>query len=177
MVETLVSAWLRGAVPRLTNTGACVAGARFGLELLSRLGVESCVTQVDAIGLDEQSYMEVINGKGPTGWSVGALSVTTAPNAWNGHVVLETNDWFIDLTAGQFDRPDKGILFGNGLCVPVGELTHHVGIWQGDWFEVPVAQGHYLFRDAVIQRDITKAPDWHGGLELLKETVDIQVVI
>lgn len=173
MVETLSSVWLRGAAPRLSTDGACVAGARFGLEFLTRFGVESWVTQVDAIGLDELSYREVLNGEGPTGWSVGALSVTSVPNKWNGHVVVETNDWFVDLTAGQFDRPDKGIMFGHGLCVPVGELTHHVGIWQGDWFEVPVAKGHYLFRDAVVQRDITKAPDWHGGLDLLKETVKI----
>lgn len=172
MVGMLASVWLNGAAPRLSDSSACVASARFGWELLHWAGVEAWVTQVDAIGLDEQSYMEVINGEGPTGWSVGALSMTEVPNKWNGHVVVETNDWFIDLTAGQFDRPDKGIMFGNGLCVPVGELTHHVGVWQGDWFEVPVAQGHYLFRDAVVQRDITKAPDWHGGLELLKETVD-----
>jgi hypothetical protein len=172
MVETLSSVWLRGAAPRLTTDGACVAGARFGLEFLKHAGIESWVTQLDAIALDEQSYREMLNGEGPTGWSVGALSVTEVPNKWNGHVVVETNDWFIDLTAGQFDRPDKGIVFGHGLCVPVGELIDHVGIWQGDWFEVPVAQGHYLFRDAVVQRDIKKAPDWHGGLTLLKETVD-----
>ena len=172
MVETLSSVWLRGAAPRLTTDGACVASARFGLEFLKHAGIESWVTQLDAIALDEQSYREMLNGEGPTGWSVGALSVTEVPNKWNGHVVVETNDWFIDLTAGQFDRPDKGIVFGHGLCVPVGELIDHVGIWQGDWFEVPVAQGHYLFRDAVVQRDIKKAPDWHGGLTLLKETVD-----
>lgn len=172
MIETLSSVWVRGAVPRLTTAGACVAGSRFGLEYLRQVGIDCWVTQVDAIGLDEQSYEEVLNGEGPTGWSVGALSVTEVPNKWNGHVVVETNEWFVDLTAGQFDRPDKGIVFGHGLCVPVGELVEHVGVWQGDWFEVPVAQGHYLFRDAVVQRDITKAPDWHGGLNLLKETVD-----
>lgn len=172
MVETLSSVWLRGAAPRLTNAGACVAGSRFGWEYLKQVGIESWVTQVDAIGLDEQSYKEMLNGEGPTGWSVGALSVTEVPNKWNGHVVVETNEWFIDLTAGQFDRPDKGIVFGHGLCVPVGELIHHVGIWQGDWFEVPVAQGHYLFRDAVVKRDINTAPDWHAGVRLLRETVD-----
>jgi hypothetical protein len=172
VMETLSSVWLRGAAPRLTTDGACVAGSRFGLEFLKQTGIEAWVTQVDAIALDEQSYREMLNGEPPTGWSVGALSVTEVPNKWNGHVIVETNQWFIDLTAGQFDRPDKGIVFGNGLCVPTGKLIDHVGIWQGDWFEVPVAQGHYLFRDAVVQRDIKKAPDWHGGLTLLKETVD-----
>lgn len=173
MVKTLTQTWLKGVAPRLSTVSACVAGARFGSEYLKRFGIKSWAAQVDAIGLDEQSYQEMLNGEGPTGWSIGAISVTDVPNKWNGHVVVETNEWFIDLTAGQFDRPDKGILFGNGLCVPVGELVHHVGIWQGDWFEVPVAQGHYLFRDAVVQRDITKAPDWHSGLILLKETVNI----
>lgn len=173
LVDALAKEWLAGVVPRLDEIGACVAGARFGWEYLTRLGIKAWVTQVDAIGLDELSYKEVMNGEGPTGWSIGALSVTSVPNKWNGHVVVETDGWFVDLTAGQFDRPDKGIMFGNGLCVPQTQLVHHVGVWQGDWFEVPVAQGHYLFRDAVIQRDIRKAPDWHAGLNLLKETVKI----
>jgi hypothetical protein len=173
LVKDLGFTWVQAVMPRLQETGACVAGSRFGSEFLKELGVNAWVTQLDAIAIDEQSYNEMISGEAPNGWSVGAFSMTTVPNKWNGHVVVETTNWFIDLTAGQFDRPDKGIVFGNGLCVPTEKIIFHENIWQGDWFEVPVEQGHYLFRDAVVKRDITKAPDWRNGLNILRETVKI----
>jgi hypothetical protein len=173
LVKDLASIWVQAVMPRLPDVGACVAGSRFGSEFMKELGVHAWATQLDAIAIDEQSYQEMLRGEAPNGWSVGAFSMTTVPNKWNGHVVVETTNWFIDLTAGQFDRPDKGIVFGNGLCVPAEEIIFHENIWHGDWFEVPVAQGHYLFRDAVVKRDITKAPDWHNGLDILRATVKI----
>ena len=172
LVESLAQVWMLGAAPKVVQN-ACVAGARFAVEYLRRVGVEAWATQVDALALDEQSYQDVLAKRNPTGWSVGALSLTTVPNTWNGHVVVETQDWFIDLTAGQMSRPHKEITILNGLCVPTEKLLYHENVWQGEWYEVPVSQGHYLFRDAVVQRDITTAPDWHGGLELLRDVVKL----
>lgn len=172
LVLSLGEVWTRGVAPRLVQN-SCVAGARFAIEYLRLMGIDAWATQVDALALDEKSYADILCGNEPTGWSVGALSLTTVPNAWNGHVVVETQDWFIDLTASQFDRPERGIIMGSSVCVPTDRLAHHVGVWQGDWFEAPAVRGHYLFRDAVVQKDITQAPDWHDGVTLLRETIKV----
>ena len=70
--------------------------------------------------------------------------------------MVETEHHFIDFTAGQFDRPQHGIVTGSPLIVP-----HHRLVETDVWWEVPITEGIYTFRDAEYPSSPRNAPDWH----------------
>jgi hypothetical protein len=69
---------------------------------------------------------------------------------------VETEHHFIDFTAGQFDRPQHGIVTGSPLIVPNSRLVEIKDGWK-----VPIIKGVYAIRDAKYPASPRNAPDWH----------------
>lgn len=139
------------------RVNSCVLAARLSTLALSHFGVDSSVHHVDAVAMNTLWYkMYLEQGVPPSklppeAWAVGAVTGENATathkvdltGGFMGHVIVTTRDYLIDITANQFDRPEKAIITGAPLIVPQEHIkqTEH-------GFDIPVFQGVYILRPA-----------------------------
>lgn len=152
--------------PTLSTPRACVLAARITNLMLTEFGISHLITHVDAFIVNDE-WRDFINSGGhlrgiampETAWSIGYNSAEKPERkSLPGHLVVETDNYFVDLSSRQFDRPQHNIETDSPMVVPLGSLTELPnGVWS-----VPIRKGHYLFRDAAVPR--TPGPsftDWH----------------
>lgn len=172
VLEVAKDFWVREVVP-ITVPNACILASRILTYSLNKYGITANATQIDAICYNNEGYRLRNNlsafKASKTAWSVGIMSepsnewimsqITSGTNPFTrdffGHLIVETEHHFIDFTAGQFDRPQHGIVTGSPLIVPFSELQEAKGSWL-----VPIIQGKYLFRDAKHPSSPKNMPDW-----------------
>ena len=86
------------------------------------------------------------------------------PNGFSGHLIVETENFMIDLSAQQFDRPQHEIVTGGPLVVPLSDLTEvRQGFVLNETWSVPIELGHYWFNDAVLPTRPSNSNDWRYG--------------
>jgi hypothetical protein len=173
VLEVAKDFWLREVVP-VTVPNACILASRILTVALNKYGVAANATQLDAVCWNDEGYRlrndVVASRESKTAWSVGVMSkpsdqwitneIASGRNPFErdffGHLVVETEHHFIDFTAGQFDRPQHGIVTGSPLIVPNSHLVETKDGWK-----VPIIKGVYTIRDAKYPASPRNAPDWH----------------
>ena len=172
VLEVAKDFWLREVAP-VTVPNACILASRIITVALAKYNVQCWATQVDAVCWNAEGYRlrNDLNAfrSSPTAWSVGVMSepsdrwlrdeVLAGNNPFErkffGHLIVETQNHFVDFTAGQFDRPQHGIVTGTPLAVPYSRLTETKDGWV-----VPIQEGVYVFRDAQYPASPQGTPDW-----------------
>jgi len=91
----------------------CINGTRVGIHVLRNVGVEAKPVAVEFAILNRFAA-ELYLGGVPVGdwpehaYSIGARSDhEPAEGGWAGHLMIEGEDWVMDLSARQFHRPGK----------------------------------------------------------------------
>ena len=186
VLEVAKDFWVREVAP-VTVPNACVLATRILTVALNKYGVTANATQIDAACWNAEGYRLrndlAATRQSKTAWSVGVMSepsrtwianeIASGSNPFDrdffGHLVVETEHHFIDFTAGQFDRPQHGIITGSPLIVP-----NHRLVETDVWWEVPITEGIYTFRDAKYPSSPRNAPDWTANYKRdAKRLVDL----
>lgn len=124
--------------------GNCIEVSRIAVAVWRRLGIDCKPVACDVVALNAAGRV-LADTKVPIAswpsfaWSVGAESGGRIEHdgsgvephrltAWSGHLVVHGRDWFADLTAQQFSRPDKRIVIDGAI---VGPLNDGVGVEIG----------------------------------------------
>jgi hypothetical protein len=105
------------------RVNSCILSTRIGVEVLGRFGLKArprpvnvLVQNLDAYRLSEQRVP--VEQWPDDAWSVGvAPGQAPRPGSWPGHLVIELREpdqprVLIDLTADQFDRPERNLKVG-----------------------------------------------------------------
>jgi hypothetical protein len=127
----------------------CINGTKVVVETFHHYGVEAEATQVDVSVFNRtgwECYQRDISLETwpKHAWSVGVYEgqgthVPTGPNRWNGHLVALTGEDVVDISARQFQRPDRGIA--------IDALTFRGEVPYEGWCHVDVHnQTHVLYR-------------------------------
>ena len=165
VLSELASFYATRIVPTLATLRACVFASRLTSAILTRFEIPHKVTHVDVLVVNDEwwdFYIEKriteITELPETAWSVGCNSdEKPQANGFPGHLVVETEDFFVDLSSGQFDRPQHKILTNSPLVAPLGDLLE----LHDDWWSIPILEGRYVFRDAAVPRMPSQSsPDW-----------------
>jgi hypothetical protein len=83
-------------------------------------------------------------------------------NGFDGHLVVVTESFYVDLTAYQFDRIAQGIETGGSLVAPRENITYPFVLTErseNSWFHIALKQGHMLFLNNNNQA-YKNSPDW-----------------
>ena len=97
-----------------SNNGACINATYVGLEVLRRLGVEASPSAWDAMVMNEEARLLMMDqtpvDEWPdTAWSVGVNAKTRDADGVGFHAVIQMREGILDLSSVQFDRPHKNI--------------------------------------------------------------------
>jgi hypothetical protein len=165
VLRELASFYSARVVPTLATLRACVFAARLTSEILTEFEIPHEIAHVDVLVVNDE-WWEYCVEKGisdvahvpDTVWSVSCYSnEKPEKNGFPGHLVVETDDFLVDLSSGQFDRPQHKILTNSPLVAPMGSLLE----LHDDWWSVPILEGRYLFRNAAVPRMPSRgSPDW-----------------
>jgi hypothetical protein len=162
--------------PHLPCAAMCVFATRITSLVLAKLGITHLCSHLDVTCMNDEmlQFHSAPLEKLPTtanSWlclstpGFGSMPIIAADcRPFYGHMVVETDNFFIDLTAHQFDQPKHRIVTGSPLIIPLGSLTEHRFTFsrnkRDDWWSVPIARGHYFFREATCQNIPRTEADW-----------------
>lgn len=164
--------------PRMRDLRSCVMAARLATKSLDRIGIPNQFSHVDATCLNDEWLHHAQLGTPAeevplTAWSISVWSNHDLvfrpsgnydPNGFSGHLIVETENFMIDLSAQQFDRPQHEIITGGPLVVPLSDLTEvRQGFVLNETWSVPIELGHYWFNDAVLPTRPSNSNDWRYG--------------
>lgn len=175
LLREVADFWTKEIQPKVVPQ-ACVLASRITTYALSRFGIKWEVHHSDALAVNDEWYnlyfeqgvpQELLP---PTAWSVGAVTmknvvgthrhITFGDKGFSGHLVVTTDEHFIDLSSGQFDRPNNGIITGAPLIVSRSLITKPQTLRARDFISVPITQGKFLLRRAKVKADYKWTPDW-----------------
>lgn len=145
--------WVAEVEPNIISN-SCISAARLAHEVLRYFAIPHRTEVVSVIAFNDLAYEQYGEGI-PTSawpdeaWSVACLtpdyntgSLPKPTTGFDGHMVLLTQHYCLDLTVSQFDRPSKNILTGGPLITPYHELRIAKG-----WRHQPLRAGHMIWRE------------------------------
>lgn len=162
--------------PLLPSDAMCVFATRITSLLLTELRIKHTCSHLDVICMNDEMF-ECLStppdARPETAFECGTLSIDRplpsssdeeVDNAFYGHMIIETSNFFVDLTAHQFDLPEQRIVTGSPLVVPLGSLTeprlNYLGFEMDNVWSVPIERGHYFFRNAMLQDVPRTEAEW-----------------
>jgi hypothetical protein len=165
-LRILADYWTEKVTP-VVDARSCVLAGRVASVVLNRIGISTAVYHTDTVAMNELWYeLFVVKGLAqallpPEAWCVGAVTGEVKGThrnmvgGFSGHLIVTTPNYFVDLSAGQFDRPSHGIVTGSPLIV---HRENIVDSEQGKM--VPIQQGLYIVRPAEKPASYKWTPDW-----------------
>lgn len=179
------------------NTNNCILSTRLGVDVLKRYGLDAKAQPVIVAAFNREGYEMYARNVPPSQWPDDAWSVGVAGTgesdrdvrAWDGHLVVLLRNppnaegrkvrTLIDLTADQFDRPERGIYVGGPVFMdltstwtPHDPLFTTMGAGSPDDVRTVV-----LYKPQVNAGDWRSAPDWMGYPETHEDLVDTIVKV
>jgi hypothetical protein len=123
VLEEIKSGWARyrAEVPMAIN--ACILAANYTHRVLDAFEIKHQVRPIGATIFNRKGwelFPTPANELPPEAWSVhcSSRSEHVLMSGWSGHLVVETAEYFIDLSANQFSRPGHQITILGPLIVP-----------------------------------------------------------
>ena len=141
--------------PKFDSLGTCVYAAVLASRTLQKIGLKSTCSHVDAysFGFNHTQKDELTRWNLPSRRWVRACSTNPVVRGLgsselvggvDGHFIIETDNFFVDLTAPQFDSPRHQVRIPRSLIVPLGDLRE----LSEDVWSVPIPLGRYVFCSA-----------------------------
>lgn len=184
---TKITEYWQNEVAEQVSPWSCVLAARLVTKALQTLDVPCDILRCDALALNDEAVFYFSQGVpiadwSPTAWTVGAnsnpksegthLTVRWEGGGFDGHLIVVAQGHIIDLTAYQFDRPERGIVTGGSLLVPTSKTTRKnapSGFGGSHYVEVPIREGKYFISPARYQNNYKCNGDWeHGYKQFLR---------
>lgn len=126
-LEDVLSALVSAAPPEVTRSfgpASCIPATRVAVEALARFGVSSHAVPVQVHAFNREAWAlreaprEVLLADGRA-WSLGVGFTASAPKeiqrsnvpGYDGHLVVRAEEWLVDLSIAQVNRPARGIVF------------------------------------------------------------------
>jgi hypothetical protein len=186
IINPLVKLWNSEVRPHV-SVNACVLSARITSEVFSYFGVKHEVVPMAVMAMNDKMLAHQKAGLYFKEWDADAWSVGVGfgndmvatnkdsrdANGFDGHLVVATESFYIDLTAYQFDRITQGIETGGSLIVPRGDIEYPFTLSEqskNSWFHIALKQGHMLFLNNNNQV-YKNSPDWRTHYK--RQTGDI----
>jgi hypothetical protein len=144
VVRALAGAWKKWQTEAGFPFGPkhCINGARVSVEALRVLGVAARPVSVQVLLFNAAGWQLWSAGEPASTWpahahSIGVVdgSVSDSPD-WSGHLMVEGEDWTLDVSFGQFARPGK--------IVVDGPLVQPVRVPDDRWATFADEHGQYL---------------------------------
>lgn len=123
----LAKAWVDVAAP-VVEPRACILAARLASEVFSYFAVEHEVLPIWTLVANDAALGLIVDKVPSSSWPREAWTVSAGAHAdlgdgWAGHLAVVTDSHFVDLSAAQFDRPQRSILVGGPLVVPIDAMA------------------------------------------------------
>lgn len=168
--------------------GACILAARTATETLNELNIRNEAVPIAAVVENDAMRATHMTGVlNDDAWNVccGKFSNIVQDDeegAWQGHIVILTENYFVDLTATQFARPAKNIYIPRSIIVPTSDIkTVSIPFYKetttwAKWFAftLPSGRGRYLFRPQYENTDYMNGRDWKTGHERFNITEGVK---
>ena len=134
---SLCSAWVELDMDAIfTKEGWCVNSSRIGVDVLTRKGFLAQAAVWD-LEVGNQLASEMYVRGTPTeewpdeAWNIGTFQAIddSGPGMVRGHVVVEMGGYVVDLSAGQYNRPNRGIhIDGPMLSTPDNRVVLNLSL-------------------------------------------------
>jgi len=172
-VNALADFYSSRVQPCLPSTSSCILAARLATKALRRIGIPSEHKHVDATCFNDVYLRHLEAGTSEedfpasaccgAAWSdLDGTPKSASPwdlESFNGHLIVETEHYIVDLSAPQFDVYEHHIVTGGPLVVPRVDL---VDVGGGTW-SMPIKLGHYWFSEARLPKYPADCGDWQVG--------------
>lgn len=156
------------------KSNSCVLASRVAHEVLTYFGVAHEVLPTMAIAMNslmKQHYMDSLHHSlwSPEAWSVAvgfpnAVALrqdSREPQGFDGHLVVATSQFYLDLSASQFDRPERSIKTGGSLLFNHDTITRFQFPKEDFyWNYFPIDEGSFFFRLLSGNDSYKNSPDW-----------------
>lgn len=166
----LADAWVDLVKPHVIPN-ACILAARLTVETARYFGVTVMPVAVHLNVANDDAF-DLLATETPmeewpeTAWTLGWSDASVEATGWNGHLVVVVGDpgdeYVVDLSAYQFDRPHKHITTGAPLVAGPGQVGEITSAPNGlvHMLHIALPEGHYLFSPAPENTGYKTAPDW-----------------
>lgn len=175
VIDHLAQLWNSEVRPHVM-TNSCVLSARIASEVFTHFGIEHQVRSMAVMAMNDKMLAHQKNGDTYTAWDPDAWSVGVgfgesmvatnkdfrSRNGFDGHLIVTTDTFYVDLTAYQFDRLEHDIETGGSLVVPVDHFVYPFTLGQGvlnQWLYIGLKRGHLLMTHNK-NYDYENSPDW-----------------
>lgn len=173
LVRAVSDYWHQNIQPEVLPN-ACILASRYASELLTYFGVENSVIPVAVVACNDPmlEFLTTTDGVPPFpdgAWSVGVgvpnakAEIYPKGDGWNGHAVVITRSFYVDLTAPQMDRPKYNIVSGGSLIAEIAEMRTSPLIDGWNYIQLP--QGHYSWRQTNDAK-YKDSKDWNSTYRL-----------
>lgn len=175
VIDHLVDLWNSEVRPNVM-TNACVLSARIASEVFTHFNIEHTVRPMAVMAMNDKMLAHQQNGDTYTAWDADAWSVgvgfgqsmvatnkdSRQSNGFDGHLIVTTDNFYVDLTAYQFDRLEHGINTQGPLVVPISDVVYPF-TFSSDaltyWLYISLEEGH-LVMTSNKNYTYENSPDW-----------------
>lgn len=172
ILESIVDGWLKSREELTSIINACILAGNYAHRILDKLEVPHRVRPIGATVFNQkgwQMFGTPANQLPDDAWSVhcSSRSEHILLNGWSGHLIIETENFFLDLTAEAFSRPNHEISIFGPLLVPKSQIkelpsgtpVHELGRTD-DAYIFGLLDGVYTFYYEDWNQIYKKARDW-----------------
>ena len=151
---------------------SCILAANFAHKTLTSLDVPHAVVPIGVTVFNKEGYEyfgNSVNEIPENAWSVHCSTRSTG-SGFSGHLVIETENYLLDLTAVAFERKQYNIVVGESLIVPHEKMEvyvrdsnpHMVNNMFGAYvvYEFNLTEGIYTYYEEEWNKVYTKSADW-----------------
>jgi hypothetical protein len=170
LLHKLAHEWQEQVRPHV-RVNACILAARLTHEVLDYFNIPHDLQPVRCTITNDIMWDCMVNAESPRfdfppeAWSLGVGKGLGDGDGWSGHIVVITNNNYIDLSAEQFDRPRRDILSGGPLILPQQGFSYvdkpAVKMWHH-----PLPKGHLIWAPE-HNPSYKQAIDWRSNYKLV----------
>lgn len=154
------------------DDNSCILAVNFAHKILSALDVPHVIVPIGTTVFNKDGYDHF--GKPASelpdsAWSVHCSTRSTG-SGFSGHLVIETENYLLDLTAIQFERKNHNIVIGESLIVPHGDMEVFVRdsnpcsinklFGAHVVYKFSLSEGIYTYYEEEWNKVYTKSADW-----------------
>jgi hypothetical protein len=151
---------------------SCILAGNFAHKILTSLDVPHAVVPIGVTVFNKDGYEYFGNSASElpdSAWSVHCSTRSTG-SGFSGHLVIETENYLLDLTAVAFERKQHNIVVGESLIVPHEKMEVYVrdsnpsiinnmfGAYVA--YEFKLTDGIYTYYEEEWNKVYTKSADW-----------------
>ena len=164
--------WQKYKTKNNIDDNSCILAVNFAHKILSALDVPHVIVPIGTTVFNKDGYDHF--GKPASelpdsAWSVHCSTRSTG-SGFSGHLVIETENYLLDLTAIQFERKNHNIVIGESLIVPHGDMEVFVRdsnpcsinklFGAHVVYKFSLSEGIYTYYEEEWNKVYTKSADW-----------------